>query len=53
MNRSGLIEMLAERILQIDSAHPVRVGIDGVDGVGKTSLADELIQVISFLQLEC
>jgi len=42
MNRSQLIEILAIRILQVECAHPVRVGIDGVDGVGKTSLADEL-----------
>lgn len=42
MKRAILIEMLAERILGVSCPHPVRVAIDGVDGVGKTKLADEL-----------
>ncbi len=46
MKRSDLIEKLAERIAQVECPHPVRVAIDGVDGVGKTSLADELAPAV-------
>ncbi len=44
MNRELLISTLAEMITRIQLDHPVRVGIDGVDAAGKTSLADELIE---------
>ena len=47
MKRSTLIEMLAERIAGVRCPHPVRVAIDGVDGVGKTTLADELAVALS------
>jgi uridine kinase len=46
MKRSALIEVLAERIASVDRSHPVRVAIDGVDGVGKTTLADELVDPV-------
>lgn len=46
MKRSKLIEMLAERIAGVSCLHPARVAIDGVDGVGKTTLADELAKTI-------
>lgn len=46
MKRSVLIEMLAERIVGVSCPHPVRVAIDGVDGVGKTKLADELVNPV-------
>ena len=46
MKRSILIEMLAERIVGVSCPHPVRVAIDGVDGVGKTKLADELVNAV-------
>ena len=42
MRRSDLIAKLASRILAVERPHPVRVGIDGVDAAGKTTLADEL-----------
>ena len=42
MNRSALIQHLVSRILSVQCEHPVRVGIDGVDAAGKTTLADEL-----------
>jgi len=42
MKRSELIDTIAERIARITSQRPVRVAIDGVDGVGKTVFADEL-----------
>ena len=44
MTRAELIELLADRIQSIVLPHPVRVAIDGVDGVGKTTLANELIE---------
>jgi uridine kinase len=47
MKRSALIDRLAERIVGIVCAHPVRVAIDGVDGVGKTTFADELEPVVA------
>jgi uridine kinase len=47
MKRSNLIQMLAVRVAGVVCPHPVRVGIDGVDGVGKTTLADELADAIS------
>lgn len=46
MNRAELIKTLVIRILGVSCPHPVRVGIDGVDGVGKTTLADELANEI-------
>ena len=46
MNRSTVIELLSTKILAISRSHPVRVAIDGVDGVGKTTLANELADAI-------
>ncbi len=43
MERSGLLAELVGRIDRVDRGHPVRVGIDGVDAAGKTTLADELV----------
>jgi len=42
MSRSQVISRLADLIGGIRLPHPVRVGIDGIDAAGKTSLADEL-----------
>lgn len=47
MQRYQLINNLAEIIVQIDQAHPVRVAIDGVDAAGKTTLADELAKALA------
>lgn len=46
MDRPTLIQRLAEEIVRIRRPHPVRVAIDGVDGVGKTTLANELSEPI-------
>jgi uridine kinase len=43
MERTALLKVLADRITGVIRPHPIRVGIDGVDGVGKTKLADELV----------
>jgi uridine kinase len=37
---------LAEIILSVERPHPVRVAIDGCSAAGKTTLADELAQVL-------
>lgn len=44
MNRTQALSALADRIAAIHLDHPVRVGIDGVDAAGKTTLADELVE---------
>jgi uridine kinase len=46
MKRAAFIDEAADRICSVQRDHPVRVGIDGVDGVGKTMLADELVSPI-------
>jgi uridine kinase len=40
--RDRLLRDLAGAIVRLERPHPVRVAIDGVDGAGKTTLADEL-----------
>lgn len=42
MKQEELIKHLAEVILNTKRRHPVRVGIDGVDASGKTTLANSL-----------
>jgi uridine kinase len=46
MKRNGFLTNLARMILQVEINHPLRVGIDGVDASGKTTLADELAEVL-------
>jgi uridine kinase len=43
MNRSELLAYLVNCIVDLNLAHPIRVGIDGIDAAGKTILADELV----------
>lgn len=47
MTRGSCIAQLASMIAAVRRPHPVRVAIDGVDGVGKTWLADELVAPLS------
>ncbi|MCB2209392.1 hypothetical protein KQH62_00735 [bacterium] len=47
MQRSDLIQTLADHITTLDSGHPLRVAVDGVDAVGKTTFADDLAQALS------
>ena len=47
MKRSACIEQLATIIAAVRVDHPTRVAIDGVDGAGKTTLADELVARLS------
>lgn len=46
MERSELLELLARRLLERESPHPLRVAIDGPDVTGKTVLADELAELL-------
>jgi uridine kinase len=45
-DRADVLGELAEDVLRIGRAHPVRVGVDGCSAAGKTTLADELAQVV-------
>lgn len=42
--REAVLERLAASIVALHLDHPTRVAIDGVDGSGKTTLADELVE---------
>ena len=42
MDRQDLISQIAKEILNLGPSQPAKIGIDGVDGAGKTVLADEL-----------
>ena len=44
--REQILENVAHRILRLPSVGVVKVGIDGVDGAGKTTFADELARVL-------
>jgi uridine kinase len=44
--RHALLQHLADRILSLPPEPVLRVGIDGVDGAGKTMFADELALVL-------
>ena len=46
ISRDGLLQMLSEAIVAVRGDGPTRVAIDGVDGAGKTRLADELAPYI-------
>ena len=47
MSRARVRDTLADRIAGVRLDHPVRVAIDGVDGTGKTTLADELAEPVA------
>lgn len=42
--RLAVLERVARALLELPAASVVRVGIDGVDGAGKTTFADELAE---------
>jgi uridine kinase len=44
--RVQLLGVVADRILRLPSDRTARVGVDGVDGAGKTMFADELAQIL-------
>jgi uridine kinase len=47
MNRPELLDLLGGLLLERESPHPLRVAIDGPDGAGKTTLADELAEFLA------
>lgn len=49
MHRESLMEYLAARIADTVKSHPIRVAIDGIDGAGKTMMADQLVVPIERL----
>jgi uridine kinase len=49
MTRAARVRQLAARIAAVSLEHPTRVAIDGVDGVGKTTLANELVDPLTRL----
>jgi uridine kinase len=44
--REQALKTLADGIAAVERPHPVRVAIDGVDASGKTTLADELAELL-------
>ena len=47
MKRPELLELLGGLLLEREPPHPLRVAIDGPDGAGKTTLADELAELLA------
>lgn len=45
-DRAEVLGELAEVVLGVERPHPVRVGVDGCSAAGKTTLADELAEVL-------
>jgi uridine kinase len=46
-DRQNILLAVADTLLQLPSARVVRVGIDGVDGAGKSMFGDELARVVA------
>jgi uridine kinase len=44
--RRALLDRLGDAMVALSSASPQRVAVDGVDGAGKTMLADELAEAV-------
>lgn len=45
-DRSAALSRLAELIVHVERAHPLRVAIDGLNGSGTTTLADDLARAV-------
>ncbi len=46
MDRTALLDALAARLLARAEGHPLRVGVDGPPGVGKSTFALELVRAV-------
>lgn len=46
MDRTQALTELSDEVLSVERPHPVRVAIDGCSAAGKTTLADELADVL-------
>ncbi|MDH4211029.1 MAG: uridine kinase [candidate division WOR-3 bacterium] len=42
MLHKRLVDLIAQAIGRLESGHPIRIAIDGIDAAGKTTLADEI-----------
>jgi uridine kinase len=49
VSRESVLNGVADRLSAVDLGHPVRVGIDGVCGVGKSTFADQVANRIAAL----
>ena len=47
MQKQEMLRQLADFVTSQRCSHPLRVGINGIDGAGKTHLADQLTKVIT------
>lgn len=45
-DRAGVLAELADEVLAVERPHPVRVALDGCSAAGKTTLGDELADVL-------
>lgn len=45
-HRDQFLDQVSDIITTMNLPHPVRVAIDGIDGAGKTTLADDLVEPI-------
>ena len=50
MNRDTLLNIIAAKVLELPQTGVARVAIDGVDGAGKTTFADELATILKSSQ---
>ena len=46
MGRAAVLQEVADRIAAVPVGHTLRVGINGIDAAGKTTLADELTRLV-------
>ncbi|MFH1537017.1 MAG: P-loop NTPase fold protein [Patescibacteria group bacterium] len=46
MQRTEILQKVADKILSLKKNHPIRIGIDGIDGAGKTIFAKSLVDYL-------
>ncbi len=51
--RRAVIDTIASDIAQLELGHPVRVAVDGITAVGKTTFADQLADAVHALDRTC
>lgn len=51
-NRSRVVKALADAISSVELPHPIRVAVDGRTASGKTTLADELAEILASREAE-
>jgi len=53
MRRADLLDQLTHVILDLQPPHPTRVGVDGYDAAGKSTLANELAPLVEAAGRQC